>query len=207
MTHRRVLLDLSTRVERAGRVGGGLVGQLGCGRLARHRGEPVERALVDLAGHRDLALGLEAAHRLGRDVAVVAGHVGVEPVDLGQPCLQVAHLVAGVAGSDQGRAGLERGLDRGLGPVGGLLGLLGLVGRRLFVREVADGTVHDGPDRHGAGVLGGTLPGKASGLAHPADAICETAQKRRDDGDDGGATGERHGGILVGSWCCDGVEY
>ena len=72
-----------------------------------HRVQPVEGALVDLAGDGDLALGLEAAHRLDRAGVVGAGDVAEDPGDLLEPRLGVAHLVALVAGLEDRRAGVE----------------------------------------------------------------------------------------------------
>ena len=63
----------------------------------RHRVQAVQGALVDLAGDRDPALGLEAAHRLGRGGVVAAADVAEQPLDRHQPGLEVADLVAPVA--------------------------------------------------------------------------------------------------------------
>ena len=102
-TQRIVLLVLSMHIARpvvqrgsSRAVGGGAagepVGELVGGRRARHRGEPVQGAPVDVPGHRDLALLLEALHRGGRGRAVVVGDVAGVPRDLPQPRLQVADL-------------------------------------------------------------------------------------------------------------------
>ena len=83
------LVDLSTHstrpvrqrgVERAG-LGSDVVHLL-VGRLARHRGQPVQGALVDRAGHRDAALGLEAADRVDGRGVVGPGDVAEQPGDL-----------------------------------------------------------------------------------------------------------------------------
>ena len=71
------------------------------------RVQPVQGALVDLAGHRDLPLGLEAADRLDRRRVVGAGHVAEQPLDRHQPGLQVAHLLAGVAAREERRSGVQ----------------------------------------------------------------------------------------------------
>ena len=76
-------------------------------RLVGHAVEPVQRALVDLTGDRDLALGLEPADRLDRGRVVAPGDVAEEPLDRHQPRLQVAHLLAGGAPGQQRRSGVQ----------------------------------------------------------------------------------------------------
>ena len=62
---------------------------------------------VDLAGHRDLALVLEAPDRLDGGGVVGPGDVAEQPGDGDQPGLEVADLGAGVAARQQGGAGVE----------------------------------------------------------------------------------------------------
>ena len=69
--------------------------------------QPVQRALVDLAGDRDLALLLEAADGLDRGGVVRAGDVAEQPGDRDQAGLQVADLLAAGAGLEDRGARVE----------------------------------------------------------------------------------------------------